>query len=135
MHWGKVAKAGILALLLVGCAGEIIQEKMQLMIGGPASDVFAKLGLPDAEGEVVGRKFYVWGTQTTGSYTVPQYNTGTIYSPYGGTSTYSYTTYQQHSYNYLCKIRVFVDSQDRVTTFDFEGNEGGCSTFAQQLSR
>ena len=134
MNWGKVAKAGTLVLFLTGCAGEIIQEKMQPMIGRPASYIFAKLGLPDAEDVVAGRKFYVWGTQTAGSYTLPQYNTGTIYSPYG-TSTYGYTTYQQHSYNYFCKIRVFVDSQDRITTYDFDGNEGGCATFANQLSR
>ena len=132
MNWGKIATAGTLALVLAGCAGKIIQEKMLPMIGQPASSVFAKLGLPDAEGEVAGGKFYVWGTQATGSYTVPQYNTGSIYSPYG-TSTYSYTTYQQRSYNYSCKIRVFVDSQDRITTYDFKGN--GCATFAKQLSR
>lgn len=74
MNWESLAKAGTLALVLTGCAGEIIQEKMSPMIGRPASYVFAKLGLPDAEGEVAGRKFYIWGTQTTGSYTVPQYN-------------------------------------------------------------
>ena len=134
MNLGKIAKVGTLALVLAGCAGEIIQEKMLPMIGRPASYVFAKLGLPDAEGEVAGRKFYLWGTQTAGSYTVPLYNTGSVYSPYG-TSTYSYTTYQQHSYNYFCKIRVFVDSKDRITTYDFDGNEGGCATFAKQLSR
>ncbi len=135
MKLGNIAKAGTFALLLGGCAGEIIQEKMSTMIGRPASHVFAKLGLPDAEGKVAGRKFYVWGTQASGSYTLPQYNTGTIYNPYGGTSTYSYTAYQQHSYNYFCKIRIFVDSKDRITTYDFEGNEGGCRRFSSQLDR
>ena len=134
MNLGKTAKAGIFALLLTGCAGEIIQEKMSAMIGRPATLVFAKLGWPDAEREVAGRKFYVWATQDVGSYTLPQYNTETIYGPYG-TSTYSYTTYQQYSYNSVCKIRVFVDSQDRITTYDFKGNEDGCAMFADQLSR
>ena len=134
MNLGMVAKAGTLVLLLAGCAGEIIQKKMQPLIGFPVSHVFEKLGLPDAEDEVAGLKFYVWGTQASGSYPLPQYNTGTIHSPYG-TSTYSYTTYLQHSYNEFCQIRVFVDSLDRVTTYDFKGNEGGCSVFADQLNR
>lgn len=134
MNWRKIAGAGILALFLAGCTGKIIQEKMSTMLGGPASRVFAKLGLPDAEGEVAGRKFYVWGTQAAGSYILPKYNTGTIYNPYG-MSTYNYMTYQQHSYNYYCKIRVFVDSQDRITAYDLKGNEGGCGRFADQLSR
>ena len=134
MSWRNVAKAGTLALFLVGCASAIIEERMQPMVGRPASDVFEKLGLPDAEGEVAGRRFYIWGTQTSGSFTVPQHKTGTIYGPYG-TSTYGYTTYQQHFYNYMCTIRVFVDSDDRIATYDFKGNEGGCSTFAEMLSR
>ena len=135
MNWGMIAKAVILALFLAGCAGQIIQEKMQPMIGRPVSYVFGKLGWPDAESKIAGQKIFSWVTQTGGSYTLPQYNTGTIYNPCGSTSTYSYTTYHQHSYNYFCIIRIFVDAEDRVTAYDFEGNEGGCSTFAKQLSR
>ena len=107
---------------------------MQPMIGQPASNVFEKLGLPHAEGEVAGRKFYVWATQDSGSILLPQQNTGTIYSGYR-TSTYTYTTYVPMAYNHACRFRIFVNPEDRITTYDFEGNEGGCSTFANRLSK
>ena len=104
------------------------------MVGYSAERVFDKLGIPDAESEVAGLKFYIWETSNQGSYSVPQYNTGTVYSPSGYPVTYSYTTYNQFSYNHFCKLRVFVNSLDIITTYDFEGNEGGCGVFASQLS-
>ena len=134
MNWKTPAIAGTLALLLAGCAAGIIEEKMQPMIGEPASLVFEKLGIPDAEDEVAGRKFYVWATQNSGSILFPQQNIGTVYPGYR-TSTYTYTTFVPIAYNHVCRIRIFVDPTDRITTYDFEGNEGGCSTFATRLSR
>ena len=134
MTWIRPAVAGTLALLLGGCAAEIIEEKMQPLIGQPASQVFEKLGIPDAENVVAGRRFYVWETQDSGSILLPQQSTGTVYSGYG-TSTYTYTTFVPMVYNHACKFRVFVDSKDRITTYDFGGDEGGCSSFASKLSR
>ena len=129
---GRMVVAAILAVLVSGCASEIIQEEMTAMIGYPAEEVFLELGLPDAESRVAGRKFYVWNTQASGSYSIPQQHTGTIQGAYGP-STYTYTTFQQQQYHHFCNLRVFVDSQERVTTFDFEGNEAGCGTFADLL--
>ena len=65
---------------------------------------------------------------------MPRRNTGTIHSRYR-TSTYTYTTYVPMVYSHACKFRVFVDPKDRITTYDLEGDEGGCSTFASQLSK
>ncbi len=50
--------------------------------------------------------------------------------------TYTYTTYNQYSYNYFCELLVFVDSSDKIITYDYEGNEGegGCNVFAGRLS-
>jgi len=133
---GRLIAASILVLLATGCANEIIQKKMADMIGQPADVLFAKLGLPEFESEVAGRRFYVWDTQTSGSYSIPQQQTGIIYGPYGQSAqTYSFTTYRQQHYHYYCKLRVFIDARDHVTGYDFEGNEGGCGTFAGRLSR
>ena len=134
MSWKDIAKGGVLALLLAGCASGIIEKRMQPMIGRSASDVFQKLGLPDGEGEVAGRRFYLWETQTSGSHTVPSYGTGTIFNA-DGVSTFGYTSFRQQPYHHMCSIRVFVDTHDRVTTYDFKGNQGGCSVFARRLTR
>ena len=123
MDWKTPATAATLALLLAGCAGGIIEDKMQPMIGQPASQVFEKLGIPDAEDVVAGRRFYVWETESSGSILMPQQNTGSVYTGYG-TSTYTYATYVPVPYSHACKFRVFVDAKDLITTYDFEGDEG-----------
>ena len=123
----------MLAPLLTGCAGPVIDTEMQSMIGRPASDVFLRLGLPDAEGRVAGLKYYVWKSRTTGSHLVPQYHTGTIFGD-KGTSIIRYTTMQEQLFNMECTFRVFVDPNERVTTWDTRGNDG-CSRIASRLRR
>ena len=134
----RVTALGMLALVAPGCmetASEQIRANMTGMVGQPAHSLFDRLGIPEAEGRVAGRKFYVWDTYEAGSVSVPQRHTGTIYNPYSPiySSTYSHTTYQQVPYTHFCKLRVFVDSHERIVTYDLEGNEGGCGTFASQL--
>ena len=123
----------MLALLLTGCAGRVIDTEMRYMIGRPASEVFLRLGLPDAEGRVAGLKYYVWETRSTGSHLVPQYHTGTIRGE-DGTSTIRYTTMQEQLFSMECTFRVFVDPNERVTTWDSRGNDG-CSHIAGRLRR
>ena len=126
--------AAALALLVAGCAGRVIDTEMQYMIGRPASEVFLRLGIPDDEGRVAGLKYYVWKTQSTGTHVVPQHNTGTIHGA-DGTSTIRYTTLHHQIYNLECTFRVFVDPNERVTTWDFKGTDGGCPQIAQRLLR
>ena len=123
----------MLALLLAGCVGRVIDTEMQSMIGRPASDVFLRLGLPDAEGRVAGLKYYVWETRSTRFYLVPHYHTGTIRGE-KGTSTIGYTTMQEQVFSMECTFRVFVDPNERVTTWDTRGNDG-CSRIASRLRR
>ena len=125
--------AVMLALLLAGCAGRVIDTEMQSMIGRPASDVFLRLGLPDAEGRVAGLKYYVWNMRSTGTHLVPQFHTGTIRGE-EGTSTIRYTTMQEQRFDMECTFRVFVDPNERVTTWDTRGNDG-CSQIAVRLRR
>ena len=123
----------MLALLLAGCAGRVIDTEMQSMIGRPASDVFLRLGLPDDEGRVAGLKYYAWKTRSTGTHLVPRYHTGTIRGD-DGTSTIRYTTMQEQLFSMECTFRVFVDPNERVTTWDSRGNDG-CSQIAGRLRR
>lgn len=135
MFNGRLAAAVVLALVMTGCTGKIIQENMDRMVGLPADRVFDKLGLPDAESEVAGRKFYIWETSNQGFFSAPLFSAGTVFSSDGSPLThYTYTTFNQVDYNRSCKLRVFVDALDVVTTYDYEGNEGGCYVFANQLS-
>jgi hypothetical protein len=92
------------ALALSGCAGAKIKEQMPQYVGQPASALFAKLGYPTAEQTVAGSKVYIWST----------------------TSLVDGTSYE-------CKIRAIVDSRDIITSWDGEGNQGGCGRYASRL--
>jgi len=130
----RAALVWFVALFLAGCAGRIIDDRMQAFIGQPASYVFEKLGVPDAEDEVAGTKFYVWETESSGSFFVPTPRTGTVHDG-NRTSNLTFFVKEFHSYHHVCKFRLFVDMQDLVTGYDLEGDGGGCGAFANQLRR
>ena len=121
-----------LALALAGCAGPSLDERMLPTIGRPAPEIFAKIGFPDAEDTVAGRRFYRWETRSSGAYILPQSDLATVYGP-DGPETWIVRTYERQPYSYFCKFRVFVDAQDRIAGYDFEGD--GCATFARRLGR
>lgn len=96
--------------------------------------------MPQQEGTVAGTKFYAWSYQDSGSYTVPQYNTGsysgTTYGAYGSVNSYGtvgYTSYNTQIYDYSCVLRAFVDGRDRIINFDLNGDMGGCFPLVNRL--
>ena len=107
---------------------------MQAFIGQPASYVVEKLGVPDAEDEVAGRKFYVWETESSGSFLVPMPSTGIVHDG-NRASNLAFFVHELHDYHHVCKFRLFVDMQDLITGYDLEGDGGGCGAFANQLRR
>jgi hypothetical protein len=94
----------IAASVVTACASQTIKEQMRSFLGQPVSTVIAKLGYPTEEQSLAGHKVYIWAT-------------GRMVE---GTS-------------YTCKIRAILDDQGIITTWDFEGNEGGCSRYASLL--
>ncbi len=122
------------ALLLTGCTATRVQDHMDGMLGQPVSEAFAKLGLPDTEGTIVGLKYYAWSIQGSGSYAVHQTDTRYIYTPYG-VSTYLYTVPLVAPYSYFCRLRIFVDPDETISNYDLKGENRGCSRFAAQLAR
>jgi hypothetical protein len=93
-------------LALSACAGDAIKERMKVFVGLPASAVFSKLGYPQQQQEVAGKKIYAW---TSGGM-------------YRGTS-------------HDCTFRVIVDAQDIITSWDVQGNEAQCGLYATALNR
>tara|TARA_A100001015_G_scaffold229718_1_gene259802 strand:+ start:2533 stop:2958 length:426 start_codon:yes stop_codon:yes gene_type:complete len=133
----------IALVTLQGCLNprDTLNEKSPSYIGQPAEILFNQMGLPNSEGEVAGRRYYLWSYQNSGSLTLPQYNTANSSGSYntygGGYGTYSgttgYTTYQTTNYNYQCVIRAFVNRNDIITKFDMDGNVGGCNPLVRRM--
>lgn len=120
-------------IALAGCSTtEDLQAGLGELKGKPYQAAFAKLGFPDSEKTIAGHKVYGWSTQNSGSYSVPQFNTATSYV--NGQAIYTnYQTSKQVSYDYYCTVEVIVDASGIIAHTKFDGNIGGCETFAQRV--
>lgn len=132
-------------LAFSACSVETISDGLAVMKGQNVEKLFQYWGLPNGEGKVAGKRYYVWTNQFESSITLPRYNTANVYgnsSYYGnygyyGTAytsgTVSYTTYETTPIYGDCKIRVFFDRKKRITEWDGGGNEYGCEKFATAI--
>ncbi len=129
------------SLGLVACTTfEDIQRGLDDLRGSPISLLINKIGYPNGQMNVAGKKLYIWDSSQTVSYTMPvtTYNTGTVnaYGAYGnsyGTYSGTSTSYVPQTANYRCKITVEVDSNERIVGFSGDGNVGGCQRYASAL--
>lgn len=99
-----VAFVTAIAVCLSACAGYAIKDKMSAYNGQPVSTLIDKLGFPTRQDTIAGQTVYIW---TTGQMIE-------------GTS-------------YACTIRAILDSQNIITRWDYQGNEGGCARYASML--
>jgi hypothetical protein len=93
------------AILLAGCAGQMIEQGMTSLVGQPLNAAIATLGVPTEERTIADMKVYVWSTSTVVEGTQRK-----------------------------CTIRAIMKG-DVIGSFDFEGNEGRCARYAQLLQR
>ena len=98
--------------ILTGCLSSTMNPPLQQSVGQPARALFAKIGWPDRENVVAGRKVYIWSTQHLG----PQ-------------------VFGEGDVEYNCQIRVFADDRDIVTGSDWRGNILGCSEYTTRLAQ
>lgn len=122
------------ALTLSACAAQQIEKGMNEHLGQPASVLFGRLGYPDGETVVAGRKAYIWSNRSSGAMPIytPTTTTGFIGSRPVSMTT---NTMSMVPVEYACQIRVFVDANDRVASWDSRGNQGGCSSYGRRLTR
>lgn len=106
-----VVAAGFLA----GCSLNPLsglEEGMERMKGRPAPELFTRMGYPDQEGTVAGKKFYLY--QRTAR--IPGFNPG---SP---------------DIRGECKLRFFVDDKDMIERWQYDGNLAGCEPYVRRLN-
>lgn len=104
------------------------------MLGSHVNNVFARLGHPDGEQRVANRTVYVWANQSSGAMPImmPTTTTGWV-----GRTPVTMTGQQwgMMPVNHACMIRVVVDDEGIVQSYDYRGNEGGCGPYARRLNR
>ncbi|MFB2563658.1 hypothetical protein [Rhizobium sp. IMFF44] len=119
---------------VAGCVTmDSAKPAMQAMKGKPVSVAIAKLGYPDGQMNIAGKKVYVWSSSSHGTYTVPTTTSTTTYingMPIYGTA-YGTST---ESYDYQCKLKVIASPSDVIESWEWEGNIGGCERYAARLT-
>jgi hypothetical protein len=123
---------------LVGCTTfEDIDKGLSNLYGQNINSLIAKIGYPNKQNEVAGRKLYIWDSSQTVSYFMPttSYSSGSVnsYGTYGSAyGTYSGTTtsYVPQVATYFCTITVEVDSSETIVAAQYGGNIGGCERYA-----
>jgi hypothetical protein len=113
---------------------DTIRPAMETLKGKKAHTAFEVLGFPDQEQSIAGRRVYVWEMSHQGSYITPTTTTATTYvnNQYVTTNVYGTRT---NTYDASCKIRVIADAANTILDWDAEGNEFGCSYYAEKLRK
>lgn len=120
-------------LLVAGCTSfGVFDEKLPGYVGKPIDALVERIGYPNREQTIMGRKAYIWNTSEQYSSIVPTISTTTGYV--GSTPISTQTTAFSSSTDTLsCSIRVFVDSTNRITRYEYNGNNGTCFRYASKL--
>lgn len=119
----KFIKLGLLIGIFASCTTfEDIDAGLKNLYGKNINLLLAKIGYPNGQNEVAGRKLYIWDSRETISYATNV----TSYGTYGGTTT----TLVPIVTTYYCTIIVEVDRNETIVAAQFEGNIEGCEKYA-----
>lgn len=119
----------LLLLALGGCeTADDTREVMDRYLGQPVQSIVSRIGFPQAESTVMGRKAYSWNRTTQDSVTTPSRTTAMV-----GNTTVTATTYSTETYSMNCTLRVLVDGSDRITAYDLNGQAGACRSIGARL--
>lgn len=110
----KTITAVLAALLLVGCATAQLNTGLKNLMGAPVSTLVSAWGYPENEREIMGHKIYIWSNDG-GVMAVPLYGGGAFAARLN------------------CTVQVSVDSHDVITSYQWNGNNGGCANFARRI--
>lgn len=119
-------RPGVLSFVLLltsGCVMTKLENGLKDLTGKNVSYAVQRLGYPSQEREMFGNKIYTWGTQSTGFASMPLMN------------AQGYTAgYVPMNVNYQCKIEIISDMEGTIQSWQYEGNPGGCSRWANALN-
>jgi hypothetical protein len=130
----KAALRCLPLLLLAGCQTATIERNLAAAHGRDVEEVIHRIGLPDAERVVAGRKMYIWDRRVQAIVPVVSNSTTTGFvgtTPV--TANSAQTSYVPAAL--YCQIRIVVDADNRIISSDLDGNQGGCARYANLFSR
>lgn len=134
----KFAALCVIAAILTGCASQRLNDGLPHLVGKNIGYAINYLGYPQSEQTIAGKKVYTWGNSSTftTTQTVRTPVSGSVYGLGGGASYSGYTTsVVPQTYNYQCTIRLIANEKDVIERWEWNGNEGGCSSYSDAVKR
>lgn len=133
----KILASAALPVALAGCmTWSGFNEQLGGLVGEPLDLVIQRLGYPNGERQIAGHHVYIWSSNSTGIISMPQttYGTATAFNRFGTTTAYgSSTSYVPMTVGYNCEILLEVDMSNRIRSYQYNGNIGGCSPYWRRL--
>jgi len=125
MAKGRIPLFMLCLALATGCTTTSqLEAGMDTFIGEAADSVIEVLGLPHADEQIAGKRVLSWSVIPSRSFSHDYHG---YYRYYGG--SLRGTGYQ----NYGCNLRVILDKNDVVESWDHQGSLGSCGKYRQIL--
>jgi hypothetical protein len=117
---------------LGGCVGQRMNDGLGDLVGQNHKVAVARLGYPDGQRTILGDTIYVWSAShnTVMPMTSTNFATGMVGRvPFSGATTN--TDFVPVNLN--CAIQLAVDQNGTIKSYQWSGNVGGCSPYANAL--
>ena len=129
-----------LAAFLAGCAVQtfptlgVLREGLASMVGAPVDALVQRIGYPESDVTVGGRKVYTWDHRTAFTFTVPETicRDEVVFRPRGRREVVRVceTHHVERTVLHHCTIKVEADEAEEIIGYSFDGNADGCEHFA-----
>ena len=136
---GFLAAASFAAFLL-GCAVQtfpthgVLREGLAAMVGAPLEALVSKIGYPDSDVAVGGRKVYTWDHRRAFTYLAPETfcRDEVVFHPRGRREVRRVcdTRQVERTVLHFCTLKVDTDEAETITGFTYDGNAEGCERYA-----
>jgi hypothetical protein len=122
----------VVAVGLTGCVSQNMDQGLQALVGQDIHLAMNALGYPTGQQPLLGETVYTWSTTQTFATTTPvtTTTTGTVGNKAVDTAT---TTYVPTTGTYTCTVQIAADSNNRIKSFQWQGDVGGCAGYANRL--
>jgi len=135
IHYSKFLTCLLAIFILSGCMTFTkIENGLTALEGKHIDRAVSVLGYPSGTQTFGNKTIYLWSVSRNGTLVLPQTQSTTGYV--GNTPIYGTTTTNQFvPVNYNCLIKIIVNSSERIISWEYQGNVGGCNQYASRLGK
>jgi hypothetical protein len=130
----KLVVLVVVAFTLSGCVSQRMNEGLNNLMGQNIQVAVDRLGYPDGQRTMLGDTIYVWSASH--NTMLPMSTTSMTSGSVGTLPVYGTTTNTSFvPANLNCTIQISTFPDKTIKSYQWSGNNGGCSPYANALVR